>query len=126
MTTQFYKIHLYYLQPLNFNFIMQTFSIFNHLNQNTGHRTLLQIMKGIRGNCTKKIITKIRELIRDEKKHQADQLKKELPAFTVSGLFNDSRKLSSLKTYHPFVILNIDELPKIQSQREHKLSYPNY
>ncbi len=31
-------------------------------------------------------------------------------AFTVSGLFEGGRKLSFLKSYNPFVILDIDKL----------------
>jgi len=37
-------------------------------------------------------------------------LKKELVAFTVSGVFEGGRNMSFLKTYNPFVILDIDKL----------------
>ena len=43
-------------------------------------------------------------------KEKADKLKKKLVAFTVSGMFEGGRRLSFLKNYNPFVILDIDKL----------------
>ncbi len=89
---------------------MRSISLFKNFTKGMGSRTLAQIVKGIRGDHYKETILEIRDLVGMGDKEKADQLKKGLVAFTVSGLFEGGRRLSFLKTYNPFVILDIDKL----------------
>ena len=89
---------------------MKYISLFKNFTKEVGNRTLTQIVNGIRGDHYRQSILKIRALIQSGHKGKANQLKKELVAFTVSGLFEGGRKIRFLKTYNPFVILDIDKL----------------
>ena len=89
---------------------MRNISLFKNFTKEIGSRTLAQIIDGIRGDHYKESITKIRELVDLGDQEKVDRLKKRLVAFTVSGLFEGGRKMDYLKTYNPFVILDIDKL----------------
>jgi len=89
---------------------MRNISLFKDFTKEIGTRTLVQITEGIRGDHYKEPILKIRELVDLGDQEKVDRLKKALVAFTVSGLFEGGRKMAFLKTYNPFVILDIDKL----------------
>ncbi len=89
---------------------MKNISLFKNFTTEVGQRTLVDIVDGIRGDHYRPSILKIRALVQSGHKGKANQLKKELVAFTVSGLFEGGRKMPFLKTYNPFVILDIDKL----------------
>ena len=89
---------------------MKYISLFKNFTKEIGHRTLAQIVDEIRGSHYREPILNIRKLVNDGNKEKADQLKKGLVAFTVSGIFKGGRKLSFLRIYNPFVILDIDNL----------------
>ena len=89
---------------------MKKISVFENLIKEVGSQSLTQIMKEIRGNRYKTAVLKIRELVKSGDQDKAEKLKKELVAFTVSGLFEGGPKMVFLKTYNPFVILNINKL----------------
>jgi len=85
-------------------------SLFKNFTKGIGSRTLPQIVEEIRGDRYKDAISKIRKLVENGDSEKVSRLKKSLVAFTVSGLFEGGRKMSFLKTYNPFVILDIDKL----------------
>jgi len=85
-------------------------SLFKNFTKGIGSRTLLQIVEEIRGNRHKDAISKIRKLVEKGDTEKVSRLKKGLEAFTVSGLFEGGRKMSFLKKYNSFVILDIDKL----------------
>ena len=89
---------------------MKKISLFKNFTQEIGSRTLPEIVEEIRGDHYKKSILKIRELVKSGDEETVSRLKKGLVAFTVSGLFEGGRKMSFLKSYNPFVILDIDKL----------------
>ncbi len=89
---------------------MKDISLFKNFTTVIGSRTLAEIVNGIKGDHFKKTILEIQNFIKNGKKEKASHLKKGLVAFTVSGLFEGGRKLSFLKSYNPFVILDIDRL----------------
>jgi len=89
---------------------MKYISLFKNFTKEIGSRTLSEIIDGIRGDHYKESISKIRELVDLGDQEKVDRLKKRLVAFTVSGLFEGGRKMDYLKTYNPFVILDIDKL----------------
>jgi len=85
-------------------------SLFKNFTKGIGSRTLPQIVEEIRGDRYKDAISKIRKLVEEGDTEKVSRLKKGLEAFTVSGLFEGGRKMSFLKKYNPFVILDIDKL----------------
>ena len=89
---------------------MKDISLFENFITVIGSRTLAEIVTGIQGDDYKKTVLKIQKLIENGNQEKANQLKKRLVAFTVSGLFEGGRKMSFLKSYNPFVILDIDKL----------------
>lgn len=89
---------------------MKNISLFKNFITGIGSLSLAQIIKEIRGNDHKGSVLKIRKLVETGDLEKADQLKKELVAFTVSGLFEGGPRMVFLKTYNPFVILDINNL----------------
>ena len=91
---------------------MKNISLFKNFTKEIGSRTLSQIVEEIRGDHYKEPVLKIRELVKSGNPEEVSRLKKGLVAFTVSGLFEGGRKMSFLKIYNPFVILDIDKLDR--------------
>ncbi len=89
---------------------MEKITIFQHFTKVIGHQSLPEIIEEIQGDFFKVPISKIREALNNGNKELADHLKKRLMGFTVSGKFEAGRRLEFLKTYHPFVILDLDHL----------------
>ena len=85
-------------------------SLFKNFTEEVGNRTLPEIIEGIRGDHYRSSVLNIRALVESGHQEKANQLKKGLVAFTVSGLFEGGRKMSFLKSYNPMVILDIDKL----------------
>ena len=50
----------------------------------------------------------------DDKVKEADHLKKQLQAFTVSGTFSNGRSIDKIDTYRQYLILDIDKLSELQ------------
>ena len=89
---------------------MKNISLFKNFITEIGSQSLDQIIEEIRGDRYKSPISKIRALVDIGDHKNANELKKELVTFTVSGLFGGGPKLTSLKIYNPFVILDINGL----------------
>lgn len=90
---------------------MQEVTLFRKFTKVVKHIAITEIITDIRAGKYKKEIEVIRQLIRDGKKEAAQQKKKQLLAFTVSGKFEGGRRLKNLGAYRPFIILDIDQLP---------------
>ena len=84
--------------------------MFKNFIYENGSQNLAQIMEKIRGGHYKVLVSRIRELVKIGDQDSVSQLKKELMAFTVSGLFEGRPSMSCLKTYNPLVILTINEI----------------
>jgi len=89
---------------------MNRITIFKNFTKTFGQITLPQIIESTKTGIHKKEIDPIRGAIQKGNKELADQLKKQLLAFTVSGQFEGGRKMKFLKQYNPFVILDIDNV----------------
>ncbi len=89
---------------------MKNISLFKNFITEIGSLSLAQIIKEIRGNDHKTTVLKIRKLIEVGDQEKANELKKKLVAFTVSGLFEGGPRMIFLKTYNPFVVLDINNL----------------
>ncbi len=92
-------------------------TLFYHFNKVAGHRTLEQLIQAIQGNHFKDQVARIRHLAAKGKGQQASNLKKQLPAFTVSGHFSDGRTLEHLVEYTHFIVLDFDKLEAAQLEK---------
>jgi len=89
---------------------MATASIFQNYVQLVEHKALIIITKQIQEGNYKEQVEAIRKLIAEGQDKEADKLKKQLPAFTPSGTFENGRKAELLTQYSGFVILDLDKL----------------
>lgn len=90
--------------------IMASSTIFKNFNQPIETKSLLLITKDIVEGKYKDLISPIRMAIGMGKDGRVDNLKKSLPAFTPSGIFEGGRKMEYLKMYSGFVHLDFDKL----------------
>ena len=89
---------------------MKKISLFKNFTKEISSKTLSEVVEEIRGDRYRESVLKIRERVKSGDEETVSRLKKGMVAFTVSGLFEGGRKMSFLKTYNPFVILDIDKL----------------
>ncbi len=85
-------------------------TIFSGFNQTVENRALLLIIKDIQEGKYRADIEPIRSLIASGDTEKADQLKRQLPAFTPSATFKGGRKADLLDQYSGFVHLDFDKL----------------
>ena len=90
--------------------IMASSTIFKNFNQPIETKSLLLITKDIVDGKYKDLISPIRMAIGMGKDNRVDRLKKSLPAFTPSGIFEGGRKMEYFKMYSGFVHLDFDKL----------------
>ncbi|MDD4638103.1 MAG: BT4734/BF3469 family protein, partial [Bacteroidales bacterium] len=72
--------------------------------------TIEAIVKHIRSEEFKQTIENIRKLQAEEKKKEADQLKRKLPAFAPSGVFKGGHAKSQLERYNGVLLLDFDHV----------------
>jgi len=85
-------------------------SIFQNYVQWIEDKSLIIIIKSIKEGKYKEQVKTIRNLIANGKLDAADKLKKQLPAFTPSGTFNNGRKADLLTEYSSHIILDVDKI----------------
>ena len=89
---------------------MATSTIFSGFNQPVENKALILILNDIKNGIYRTDIESIRSCIASGDTEKADQLKKQLPAFTPSGTYEGGRKAHLLKRYSGFVHLDFDKL----------------
>ena len=89
---------------------MATATIFTGFNQPVENKSLILILNDIKIGKYKADIEPIRSCFASGDTEKADQLKKQLPAFTPSGTYEGGRKAHLLKQYSGFVHLDFDKL----------------
>ena len=89
---------------------MATATIFTGFNQPVEDRSLILILNDIKAGKYRAEVERIRSCIASGETDKADQLKKQLPAFTPSGTYDGGRKANLLKQYSGFVHLDFDKL----------------
>ena len=89
---------------------MRNISLFENFIKEVGSLSLAKIIEQIRGSKYKEPVSEIRKLVERGDYERAGRIKKGIYAFTASGLFSGGPKMNFLKTYNPFVILDINEL----------------
>jgi hypothetical protein len=89
---------------------MSSASIFQNYVHLVENKSLIIITKQIQEGNYKEQVEAIRKLIAEGQEKEADKLKKQLPAFTPSGTFDNGRKAELLTQYSGYVILDLDKL----------------
>ncbi len=89
-------------------------SVFNDFIYKVEDKPLEKILNDIKIGTYKVEISDIRNLLSNDNKKEADQLKKQLKAFTVSGTFTNGRSIDKIDAYSQYVILDIDKLSESQ------------
>ena len=89
---------------------MKQITIFRNFTQVIGSRTLPEILKAIQQGVYREEILAVRRAVQRGDQKIANETKKRLHAFTISGRFEGGRTMANLKEYYPFIILDIDKL----------------
>ena len=89
---------------------MASTSIFNNFKDPIETRGLILMMKDIINGKYKDSVLLAREALQNGDKESYVKLKRKLPAFTPSGVFEGGRKMDFLKMYSGFVHLDFDKL----------------
>ncbi len=100
---------------------MATASIFQNYVHLVENKALIIITKQIQEGNYKEQVEAIRKLIAEGQEKEADKLKKQLPAFTPSGTFDNGRKAELLTQYSGYVILDLDKLNPTDLERAKSL-----
>ena len=92
-------------------------SYYNILTDKTNFlKEINEILESVKtGDSHKELIVKIRDKKNKEKK---DQLKKLLPAVTISGIFNDNRKYENISCHTGFIQIDIDKVENLEKAIE--------
>ena len=85
-------------------------SIFHNFTQLQGHKEILEVLNEIKSGAYQKEVEAIRAAFHQGEKHLGDALKKQLPAFTASGTFNNGRKANLIDQYSQLLVIDIDKL----------------
>jgi hypothetical protein len=100
---------------------MATCTIFKNFTIPVENKSLLLIANDIASIKYKEAIEEIRTLLEQGKLEEATDKKKQLLAFTPSGIFNETRKIDYLEMYSGFVHLDFDKLTPIQLNEASKI-----
>ena len=89
-------------------------SIFASFMNYKGDTSLLSVLTCIRDGRYEASVSALRSLLDEERTDEAERLKKQLLAFTVSATYSGKRQTTYLTAYHPLVVLDLDKLPAEQ------------
>ena len=95
---------------------MTAVSTFKNFSNWITNCNLDTILNDIKQGKYEEQISKIRSLLKLDKKEEADFLKKQLDGFTTSGTFDNGRTANEIVSYSGFLILDIDNLTEQQLQ----------
>lgn len=89
---------------------MISVSVFKDFVKKEEDISLNQILEDIRDGKYRNQVEEIRKAFKNGERELAQYLKKKLPAFTVTGIFENGRKEGDLTTYNSLVILDLDKI----------------
>lgn len=89
---------------------MKKVTIFRKFTEIVKHSTIEDCVEEIRNGSYKKQVEEIRKINTEKGKEEADKLKKNLLAFTASGIFEKVRKINAISEYNQCVILDFDDI----------------
>jgi len=95
----------------------QRVSVFKQFNIITEQLTISEILERIKTGAYQKQIIRLRNLITGGRKKEYENLKKSLPAFTPSAMFEKGRKPELIVQYSGFVHLDFDKLKPDQLEK---------
>ena len=95
---------------------MSACTIFKNFTVPVEDKSLVIISNWIASDKFKTEVEEIRSLIEQGKPEEASNKKKQLPAFTPSGVFKEKRQLPFLESYTGFLHLDFDKLTQEQLQ----------
>lgn len=93
---------------------MSACTIFKHFTTPVEDKSLIIISNLIASDKFKNEIEEIRLLVKQGEKEKASEKKKQLLAFTPSGVFKEKRLMSNLERYTQFLHLDFDKLTQEQ------------
>jgi hypothetical protein len=82
----------------------------NVMDKSPEETTIEAIVKNVKSDAYKEAVEKIRTLQAEEKKKEADQLKRKLPAFAPSGVFKGGHAKAQLEKYNGVLLLDFDHV----------------
>ena len=94
---------------IQFVIMVQT-SIFVSFKNYLGDSSLVKVLTDIREGRYEPPVLELRKKLSDGDKDGAEQIKKGLPAFTVSATYKGRRTKAHLTGYNPLLILDLDGL----------------
>lgn len=83
---------------------------YERFKQNLGSFPLIKILNGIKTGRWSRPVKALRDARAANDSVKAEQIKKSLPAFTLSATYKDARRKENLLHYNGIVILDIDKL----------------
>lgn len=89
---------------------MSAVTIYKNFIHPESIKRLMEILDIIKGDTYKEKVNKIRNLLAEGKKEEADAMKKTLPAFTPSCRCEGGRDINKVVYYTGFIILDIDKI----------------
>jgi hypothetical protein len=86
--------------------------------------TVQHVLEHIKKGTWEKKIVLIRQAIDESDQVKADELKRNLPAFTVSATFKERRKKENIDTYSGLLHLDYDKVEDVESLKESIIRIP--
>ena len=92
-----------------------------------GEITLRKVIENITKGVHAKLVFKIRLLVSQGKTEEANNVKKQLPFYTVTAGYSEKRQAYSITRYTHVILLDIDDQPeeKLEDLREKINKDPN-
>lgn len=95
---------------------------FRGYSQVIGHITLAQFFNQIREGNFHRNIEEIRKAMEEGNTAKADRIKRQLPYFTLTGVYAERRQPYSLTAYQNVRLLDFDDMPREELGRLRKLA----
>lgn len=97
-------------------------SVYQKISSYRGDFHLLQILEGIRDGQWKEQVARLRRELKEGNDTEAEKLKKQLPAFTLSATYRGRRIVSEITAYSGYIMLDIDKLTPSEAIRLRSLA----
>lgn len=96
-------------------------SLFKGFSKTTGNKTLTEVLKEVETGKHAANIGKIRMLIQEGKQDEAARVKRQLPAFTLSATYRESRIAENVTRYNDVIMLDFDKMTEEEINRSRPL-----
>lgn len=105
---------------------MKKVTLFRKFTEVVRHTSIEECLDEIKNGTYRNEIENIRKINNEVGKEAADKLKKNLNAFTPSGVFESTRKINSITEYNQCIILDLDDIGAayIQSTKDNATVTP--